>query len=302
MSSRSERWVESPQQLTLTEPVHRAQIRVVGGTVNVVGLEPSATPRLEISALDGPPLRVVQEGGSLTVAYEDVPWQGFLKLLDGEGRRRSADVTLAVPASADVRVAVVGADAVVSRITGRTEIRGISGGTTLVGLRGPAHAHTVSGGVEAQGLAGDLTFHSVSGTLTVIDGGAGALRADTVTGDLIVDVSDTHGAAFPEAPGEPRDHERGSVPGALCLTSVSGEIAIRLPQRPDAVVEAHTGGGSLSCGFDDLRVSGQWGAKRLTGTLGSGRGSVKATTVSGRIALLRRSPSPTDAPSFAKDA
>ncbi|WP_431781189.1 DUF4097 family beta strand repeat-containing protein [Streptomyces chumphonensis] len=302
MSSRSERWVESPQQLTLTEPVHRAQIRVVGGTVNVVGLEPAAPPRLEVSALDGPPLRVVQDGGSLTVAYDDVPWQGFLKLLDGTGRRRSADVTLAVPASADVRVAVVGADAVVSRITGRTEIRGVSGGTTLVGLRGPVHAHTVSGSVEAQGLAGDLTFHSVSGTLTVVDGGAGALRADTVTGDLIVDVSDAQGAAFPDPPGETGAREPGSVPGALCLTSVSGEVAIRLPRRPDAVVEAHTGGGSLSCGFDDLRVGGHWGAKRITGTLGSGRRSVKATTVSGRIALLRRSPSPTDAPSFVKDA
>ncbi|CAM5660465.1 hypothetical protein STENM327S_05050 [Streptomyces tendae] len=35
-------------------------------------------------------------------------------------------------------------------------------------------------------------------------------------------------------------------------------------------------------------MGGQWGAKRITGRLGAGNGRLKATTVSGSIALLRR--------------
>ncbi|MCZ7416587.1 DUF4097 family beta strand repeat-containing protein [Streptomyces sp. WMMC897] len=303
---RPEWLIDSPRRLALEEPVKSLQVRVVGGTVNVVGLAPGAGgegaagsgARLEVAAIDGPPLRVTLEGGVLTVAYDDVPWQGFLKLLDRRGRRRSADITLAVPAHAEVRLAAVSAATVVSGLTGPTETRGITGDTTLVGLRGPVTAHTVSGAVEVQALRGQLAFHSVSGTLTVLDGGAGAVKADSVTGDLIVDVTEGQGAEGPG--GLPPGH---ATPTELAMTTVSGDIAVRLPPRPDAVVEAHTTGGSLSCGFEDLRMDGHWGARRITGTLGSGRGRLKATTVSGRIALLRRAPAPADAaPSFVKDA
>jgi hypothetical protein len=77
-------------------------------------------------------------------------------------------------------------------------------------------------------------------------------------------------------------------PTDVSLTSVSGEIAIRLPHPADAEVEANTASGAVSNAFEDLRVSGQWGAKRITGRLGTGNGRLKATTVSGSIALLRR--------------
>ncbi|CAM5376143.1 hypothetical protein SVIOM74S_06311 [Streptomyces violarus] len=43
------------------------------------------------------------------MAYEDLPWKGFLKWLDRKGWRRSAVVSLAVPASTRVEVGAVGA-------------------------------------------------------------------------------------------------------------------------------------------------------------------------------------------------
>ena len=58
----------------------------------------------------------------------------------------------------------------------------------------------------------------------------------------------------------------------------------------------------MSNAFEDLRVSGQWGAKSITGRLGTGRGKLKATTVSGSIALLRRPPAEDDAHTPAADA
>ncbi|MCX2969566.1 MULTISPECIES: DUF4097 family beta strand repeat-containing protein [Streptomyces] len=285
MSSPSEWWIDAPHQLTLTEPVERLDVRIVGGSVNVVGKD-TAGARIEVSDLDGPPLHVTHHAGTLTVAYDDVPWQGFLQLLDRKRWRRSVHLTLAVPATAGVRVGAITAATVVSGTTGEAEVRGITGETTLVGLGGPVHAHSVSGGVAAQALRGALAFHSVSGDLTVIDGGAASLRADSVSGDLTVDVP-----------------ESGADPTEVSLTTVSGEIAVRLPQAPDTTVEAHTNGGSVSCAFDTLHVGGQWGARRVTGTLGAGRDTLKATTVSGGLALLRRSPGThTDAPLLVKDA
>jgi hypothetical protein len=266
--------VAEPKKLTFDEPVTALNVRIVNGTVNVVGTD-EGSARLEIAAIEGPPLIVTQHGSTLTVAYEDLPWKGFLKWLDRKGWHRSAVVSLAVPAGSAVEVGVVGAGAVVSGVQGATTVRGISGDTTLVGVSGTVRADTVSGNLEAQSVTGDLRYNSVSGNLTVIEGAGSSVRADSVSGDMVIDI-DPDGLD-----GKPTD---------IRLTSVSGELAIRLPHPADAQVEANTASGAVSNAFEDLRVSGQWGAKKITGTLGAGTGTLRATTVSGSIALLRRPP------------
>lgn len=265
----SEWSVGEPRKLSFEEPVNALQVRVVDGTVNVVGTDESSA-RLEVTSIEGPPLQVGLEDGTLTVGYEDMDsWRGFLKWLDRRGRQRSAVVSLAVPAGTRVQVGVIGANAFVSGIDGPTEVKGMSGDTTLVGLSGPVRTQTVSGSLEAQSLAGDLKFHSVSGDLTVVDGSGSSVRADSVSGSMIVDLD-------PEGPTD------------VGLVSVSGEIAIRLPQPVDTEIEANTASGTIANDFNDLRVNGQWGAHKITGRLGKGAGKVRATTVSGSIALLRR--------------
>ncbi|MFJ7770702.1 DUF4097 family beta strand repeat-containing protein [Streptomyces sp. NPDC097107] len=271
----SEWSVAEPRKLAFDESVSELHVRIVNGTVNVVGTD-EGPARLEVSEIEGPPLVVTHRDGVLTVAYEDLPWKGFLKWLDRKGWRRSAVVSLAVPTGTRVEVGVVSAAAVVSGLDGRAEVKGVSGDTTLVGLAGPVRADTVSGNVEAQALTGDLRFNSVSGDLTVVEAGS-SVRADSVSGSMIVDL---------DTAGGPTD---------ISLTSVSGEIAIRLPQPADAEVEANTASGTVSSAFEDLRMGGQWGAKRITGRLGAGNGRLKATTVSGSIALLRR-PAEEDTP------
>ncbi|MEU9620296.1 MULTISPECIES: DUF4097 family beta strand repeat-containing protein [unclassified Streptomyces] len=268
--------VAEPQKLTFDDPVTSLNVRIVGGAVNVVGTD-EPTARLEISAIEGPPLIVTQEGGTLTVAYEGLPWNGFLEWFDRKGWHRSAVVSLAVPAGSAVEVGVVGAGAVVSGIRGRTDVRGVSGDSTLVGLAGPVRAETVSGSVEAQAVTGELRFQTVSGDLTVVEGAGASVRANSVSGNMVLDLDPS---------GKPTD---------IQLNTVSGEVAIRLPHPSDATVEANTASGSVSNGFEDLRVSGQWGAKKITGTLGAGTGKLRATTISGSIALLRR-PSAEDDP------
>ncbi|MCX5092834.1 DUF4097 family beta strand repeat-containing protein [Streptomyces sp. NBC_00365] len=265
----SEWSVAEPRKLTFDDPVTALHVRVVNGTVNVVGTD-EGSARLEVSELEGPPLLVTLQDGTLTVAYEDLPWKGFLKWLDRKGWRRSAVVTLAVPAGTPVEVGVVGAAAVVSGMEDRVEVKGVTGDTALVRIAGPVRVDTVSGSLEAQAVTGDLRFNSVSGDLTVIEASGCSVRAESVTGSMIVDIDPT---------GTPTDVQ---------LSNVSGEIAIRLPHPADAEVEANTTSGTVSSAFEDLRVSGQWGAKKITGRLGAGNGKLKAVTVSGSIAMLRR--------------
>ncbi|MFB7422527.1 DUF4097 domain-containing protein [Streptomyces hydrogenans] len=271
--------VTEPVKLAPADPVTRLRVRVVGGAVNVVGTEES-TARVEIAEIEGPPLIVTQEGSTLTVTYEDLHWKGLLKWIDTRSHKRRAVVSVAVPAGAEVEVGAVTADTVVSGLRGRTEVRGVTGSTTLLGLSGPVRAESVSGALEAQSVTGALRVVSVTGDVTVIEGSGSAVRAETVSGDMVLDLD--------PAPA-------GAPPADIRLTSVSGEVAIRLPHPADARVEASTTSGAVSNAFEDLRVGGEWGAKSITGTLGEGSGTLRATTVSGSIALLRRPDAP-DAP------
>ncbi|MET8181641.1 DUF4097 family beta strand repeat-containing protein [Streptomyces sp. NPDC005336] len=274
MSARSQWSITEPQKLTFDGPVATLEVRIAGGTVNVVG-NGAGPARLEVSEINGPPLTVTHKNGTLSVAYDDLHWKSFRTWLGHWNR--AVHVTLTVPAGTSASVGVIGASAVVSGLTGRADLRGVSGDFTLLGLTGPVRTGTVSGRVEAQAVTGSLRFNSVSGDLTVVEGSGPAVRADSVSGNMVLDLAPTPTCSD------------------ISLTTVSGEIAIRLPHPADAEVEAHTASGAVSNAFDDLRVSGQWGAKRITGRLGAGTGSLKATTVSGAIALLRRPPSEDDA-------
>ncbi|MEU4205424.1 DUF4097 family beta strand repeat-containing protein [Streptomyces sp. NPDC045470] len=280
MSDRAEWSVAEPRTLEIEGAVTALEVRVVGGTVNVVGTTDGGAARVEISEVSGPPLTVRREAGTLTVTYEDLPWKGLLKMIGRGTWQRTAVVSVTVPAATRVEVGTVGASAVVSGISGRTELRGVTGDSTLVGLTGPVRAETVSGGVEGQAVTGDLSFNSVSGDLTLLEGSGGSVRAESVSGDMALDLD-------PSAEG-----------ADVRLTTVSGEVAIRLPAPGDIRVDANTTSGTVANAFEDLRVSGRWGAKRITGRLGSGNGTLKVTTVSGGLALLRRPPTgtPDDSP------
>lgn len=268
--SRIERTVTEPEKFVFDEPVDSLNVRIVGGAVNVVGTD-GGPARVEVNELDGPPLRIELRGGTLTVGYEDVPWKGLLKWLDRKGWERHAVISLAVPQRTRVEVGVVGATAVVSGISGPTTVQGVNGDTTLVGLTGAVKASTVAGNVEAQSVSGDLKFSTVSGDLTVVEGSGGEVKADSVSGNMVLDLDPAAGAD-------------------VRLTTVSGEIAIRIPEPGDAEVDANTTSGHVSCAFDELRVTGQWGAKRITGRIGDGSARLRATTVSGSLAVLRRPP------------
>jgi hypothetical protein len=280
MSGTSDRTVTEPEKFVFDERVDTLCVRIVNGAVNVVGVE-EGPARVEVTEIDGPPLQIYQRGSTLTVTYEDMSWKGFLKWYDRKGWQRHAVVSLAVPQHTKVEVGVVGAGAVISGISGETTVQGVTGDTTLVGLTGPVKANTVGGSVEAQSVSGELRVNTVSGDLTVVEGSGSRVKADSVSGNMVLDLDPSAGAD-------------------VKLTTVSGEIAIRIPEPGDAEVDANTTSGRVSCAFDELTVTGQWGAKRITGRIGTGGARLKATTVSGAIAVLRRPPLE-DAPSFRKD-
>ena len=263
--------IETPQSLDL-EGVRRLEVRMVAGNVDVVGRTEDAASgaaQVEVSQLDGP-LTVSLENGTLTIVHERLTWGGLLDWVGG--RRAAATVSVSIPADCPVELGVVSADAVVSGISAdRTAVNSVSGDVTLDGVRSDITAQTVSGNLETRLLAGSLRFTTVSGDLTVVRGDTAHVKAESVSGDVVLDL----------------DLQRG---GRIDASSVSGDVTVRMPEDVGLLVEVKTMSGSLDSAFDGVRTERKPGKSTLHGQLGDGDGRLSAKTVSGDVTLLRRAP------------
>ena len=241
------------------------RVRLIAGSVAVLATDGKAS--VDVSSIEGDPLTVTYEDGMLSIAHENLTWEGLLKWL--RPQRSSATVTVTVPRKCPTQVGVVSASAVMSGISSRASVKSVSGGITLDGVAGDVEANTVSGALEAQGINGRLNFRTVSGDLTLADGWLERLDANAVSGDVTADVD-----------LDPL--------GGMQVTTVSGEVTLRLPAEADARVNLHSLSGDVRSEFTELRRSSAPASRSVSGSLGAGSGQVSVATMSGRVMLLRR--------------
>ena len=256
--------IEAPTSLEFDD-VTGLRVRLIAGSVAVLATD--GKPSLEVSSVEGDPLNVTYEGGVLTIAHENLSWEGLLKWL--RPQRHSATVTVSVPRKCPTQVGVVSATAVMSGISSRASVKSVSGGIMLDGITGDVDANTVSGALEAQGINGRLNFRTLSGDLTLADGWLERLDASVVSGDVTADID-----------LDPL--------GGMQVTTVSGEVVLRLPAEADARVNLHSVSGDVRSEFAELRRSSAPASRSVSGNLGAGSGQVSVTTMSGRVMLLRR--------------
>ena len=247
------------------EDVTGLRVRLIAGSVAVLATD--GKPSLDVANVTGDPLNVSYEDGLLTISHENLTWEGLLKWL--RPHRHSATVTVTVPRQCQTQVGVVSATAVMSGIRAKASLKSVSGGITLDGVTGDVDANTISGALEAQGINGKLNFNTVSGDLTLADGWLERLDANAVSGDVTADID-----------LDPL--------GGMQVTTVSGEVTLRLPAEADARVALHSLSGDVRSEFAELRRSGMPAPHSVSGSLGAGSGHVSVTTMSGRVMLLRR--------------
>lgn len=257
--------IDEPQQLTFDE-VRELNVRTVAGRLNVLASD--ATPTLHVAEIDSAPLIVtLDDEGTLTVAYQDLTWDGLLSWLKPSGPRH-CDLTITVPSGCPVSVGVVSAHAVVTGFTRKTRVKSVAGDIVLDGVSGDVSAETVSGALESRAMEGDLSFTSISGDLTVAGGTPRRLKAKTVSGRITADL-------------------RLRPTGHVTVNTVSGDSLIRLPHNVDADVTMRSTVGELNSSFEGLDHIGKPGSRTMRGRLGGGMASVSANSVSGRVALIR---------------
>ncbi|MFN0120878.1 MAG: DUF4097 family beta strand repeat-containing protein [Blastocatellia bacterium] len=145
----------------------------------------------------------------------------------------------------------------------------ISGNVSVRDIAGDLHAKTISGEVSVTNVTGPVNVSAISGDISV-GNIAGAVNAKSTSGDVKVNIARLDGRE------------------AMEFSSISGDVAVKLPAELDADVEMSTLSGGLKTDFPlqiEKREHGPGQSAR--GRLGSGARRVKLSTISGDISLTR---------------
>ncbi|HEX3004290.1 MAG TPA: DUF4097 family beta strand repeat-containing protein [Angustibacter sp.] len=272
----SESWqVDGPRILEVGgegEPVRELRVGLVAGRVDVVAhpadAEDGAGARLEVTDVKGRPLEVTWDGGVLSVQHPKVTWDGLLESIKAMARRDDrAEISVAVPAGAKVRVSTVSADGLVAGLRQGATVRTVSGELAVDDVQGDVAARTISGRIDVRDLRGSLSGESVSGSIVVQAAELPHLDVKTVSGELVVDLH--------------------TAPSKVDMKSVSGDLVVRIPGDSGFRLDARSVSGQIVA--DGRRIgAGRPGPPQ--GEIRDGDESVRvsATSVSGDVTLLRK--------------
>lgn len=200
------------------------------------------------------------------------------------GHIDESQLELRVPARAQLQLDAVSADIQVASVSGPIGAKSVSGDVELDVGSGEINAGTVSGDLTVKAPAFRTTLNSVSGDLSA-SGVRGVLKAETVSGQLSVDGGSFSDIALQSVSGDLELRLALEASGKLSAETLSGDIELHLPKAPDAELTMKTFSGELQNAFAAAHGDEDEDVRRVSTTLGSGRGRIDLHTFSGDISI-----------------
>ena len=146
---------------------------------------------------------------------------------------------------------------------------------------------TASGNITMNSVTGDLLVHTASGDVTISDVN-GRINAATASGEMRV--RNVTGTVTARSASGDVDVEIARLEGTgnMEFASASGDVNVRMPSNLDGNVELSSATGSLRTDFPLQVETREYGpGERARGRLGSGSRSLRISSASGNVSLLR---------------
>ena len=200
---------------------------------------------------------VVQEGGNVTIC---AIWNNNSRCEDGEmssyrnrgnnDNHTNVKFTVRVPRSVRVGAHSVNGGVSVREVGAEVNATTVNGGVVVRNTNGPVRANTVNGGVDVNTAVGPVSAGTVNGNVDA--------RMSALQGDDDMD-----------------------------FKTVNGSVSIYVPASFDGRFRFDTVHGGISSDFP-MTISGKWGPRHASGTIGNGRRDISASSVNGSIELRRQ--------------
>ncbi|HEX2693678.1 MAG TPA: DUF4097 family beta strand repeat-containing protein [Gemmatimonadaceae bacterium] len=201
---------------------------------------------------------VVQSGGNVTICAiwndnarcEDGGMENYRNRDRNDETHSSVRFTVQVPKSVRVGAHSVNGGVSVRDVGQEVRANTVNGGVVVRNALGPVRATTVNGGVDVNTSAGPVTATTVNGNVDA--------RMSSLSGDDDMD-----------------------------FKTVNGSVAIYVPARFDANFRFDTVHGGIDSDFP-MTLTGKWGPRHASGTIGNGGRDLRASSVNGSIELRRQ--------------
>ena len=147
-------------------------------------------------------------------------------------------------------------------------------------------AHSVNGEVSVRDVGAEVRANTVNGGVTVRNT-SGRVKANTVNGG--VDVNTTSGPVSAETVNGNVEAKMASLQGDddMSFKTVNGSVSIYVPARFDANFRFDTVHGGIDSDFP-MNLTGRFGPRHASGTIGNGGRDIRASSVNGSIELRKQ--------------
>lgn len=147
-------------------------------------------------------------------------------------------------------------------------------------------AHSVNGGVSVRDVGQEVMANTVNGGVSVRNS-LGPVKATTVNGG--VDVNTSMGPVSAQTVNGNVDARMASLQGDddMSFKTVNGSVTITVPASFDARFRFDTVHGGIDSDFP-MTLTGRFGPRHASGTIGSGGRDIRASSVNGSIELRKQ--------------
>jgi DUF4097 and DUF4098 domain-containing protein YvlB len=178
----------------------------------------------------------------------------------------SADITVRGNHGESILLNTVSGDLEVDASPQRMELQSVSGDVEFVGEVARSAVETVSGEISIVGAGGEVSLSTVSGDVTLEGGALNRGRFESVSGDLILELSLEDG-------------------GRLTCDSMSGDINLRLPSSQLAEFTAQSYSGGIKTDFGKSSSVSRGPGVMLEHRQGDNGAKVRLESFSGDITI-----------------
>jgi len=147
-------------------------------------------------------------------------------------------------------------------------------------------AHSVNGGVSVRDVGAEVRANTVNGGV-IVRNTSGPVKANTVNGG--VDVNTSVGPVSAETVNGNVDARMAALQGNddMDFKTVNGSVSIYVPASFGGRFRFDTTHGAIDSDFP-MTISGKWGPRHASGTIGNGSRDIHASSVNGSIELRRQ--------------
>lgn len=253
-----------------------------------------ASGRLQVTQIEGELSVTAWDRGEMRVVAEYDDDEGRIEIRESGGTVHVAakgewgepvwaalDIT--VPRSMAIEVSGVSLPVSISGPVGDVTVGTAEGDLELEGGSGNVALNVVEGVISVAGASGNIVINAVDGDVTVTEA-SGVLAVTAVDGDVSLEGIQSENVAVTSVDGD--IGYVGSIVdgGRYVLSTHDGDLWVTIPDGTNARVSVDTFSGELDTDFA-VEMEGDFGKKRVSFTIGTGKALVELSVFDGTISL-----------------